>query len=77
MDGDRRYLALAADQENAFLSPDESRVVAEAWRQKGVDARYEEIAGANHFTVLDPLSDANSAMTARCATLAAKCAKDR
>ena len=29
MDGDRRYLARAADQENAFLSPDESRVVAE------------------------------------------------
>src|SRR2546422_800580 len=29
MDGDRRHLARAADQENAFLSPDESRVVAE------------------------------------------------
>jgi arylformamidase len=32
--------------------------------------RYEEIAGANHFTVVDPLTDANSAMTARVAALA-------
>ncbi len=53
----------------------QSRIVVDAWRQKGIDARYEEIAGANHFTVLDPLSDPNSAMTARCAALAAKCAK--
>ena len=53
----------------------QSRTVADTWRQKGVDARYEEIAGANHFTVLDPLTDAASAMTARCAALAARCAK--
>lgn len=53
----------------------QSRIVADAWRQKGVDARYEEIASANHFTVLDPLTDAASAMTARCAALAARCAK--
>jgi arylformamidase len=53
----------------------QSRIVVDAWRQKGVDARYEEIAGASHFTVLDALSDPNSAMTARCAALAAKCAK--
>ena len=53
----------------------QSRIVADAWRQKGVETRYEEIAGANHFTVVDPLSDPGSAMTARCAALAAKCAK--
>jgi arylformamidase len=53
----------------------QSRTVVDAWRQKGVDARYEEIAGANHFTVLDPLTDAASSMTARCAALAARCAK--
>jgi arylformamidase len=53
----------------------QSHIVADAWRQKGVETRYEEIPGANHFTVIDPLSDPGSAMTARCAALAAKCAK--
>jgi arylformamidase len=53
----------------------QSRIVTDAWRQKGVETRYEEMPGANHFTVIDPLSDPNSAMTARCAQLAAKCAK--
>jgi arylformamidase len=38
----------------------QSRVLAEAWA-----ARYEEVPGANHFTVLDPLSDPDSAMVAR------------
>jgi hypothetical protein len=33
------------------------------------------VPGANHFTVLDPLSDPNSAMTARVAALAARSAK--
>jgi arylformamidase len=53
----------------------QSRIVTDAWRQKGVETRYEEAPGANHFTVVDPLSDPNSAMTARCAALASKCAK--
>jgi arylformamidase len=53
----------------------QSRIVTDAWRARGVETRYEEVAGANHFTVVDPLSDPNSAMTARCAALAARCAK--
>jgi arylformamidase len=53
----------------------QSRIVADDWRQRGVETRYEDIPGANHFTVLDPLSDPNSAMTARVAILAARCAK--
>jgi len=53
----------------------QSRIVADDWRQRGVETRYEDIPGANHFTVLDPLSDPNSAMTARVAALAARCAK--
>ena len=53
----------------------QSKVVADDWRQRGVETRYEAVPGANHFTVLDPLSDPNSAMTARCAALAASCAK--
>jgi arylformamidase len=38
----------------------QSRALSAAW-----GARYEEIAGANHFTVLDGLSDPDSAMVAR------------
>ena len=53
----------------------QSHIVVDGWRAKGVETHYEEIAGANHFTVVEALSDPNSAMTARCAALAAKCAK--
>jgi len=70
----RAFDAVVGGAESAeFLR--QSRVVTDAWRQKGVETRYEEMPGANHFTVLDPLSDPNSAMTARCAALAARCAK--
>ncbi len=48
----------------------QSKIVADGWRARGVDTRYEEIAGANHFTVVDPLGDANSAMSRRIADLA-------
>ncbi len=53
----------------------QSQIIVDAWRPKGVEVRYEEMPGANHFTVLDPLSDPASAMTQRCSALAAKCAK--
>jgi arylformamidase len=48
----------------------QSKMVAEAWRRGMALTRYEEIAGANHFTIIDPLNDPNSAMTARVAALA-------
>ncbi|HET9717170.1 MAG TPA: alpha/beta hydrolase [Pseudolabrys sp.] len=48
----------------------QSKEIAEAWRQDMALTRYEEISGANHFTVIDPLADPNSAMTARVAALA-------
>ena len=32
--------------------------------------RYEEVAGANHFTVIDPLANPGTLMTARVAALA-------
>jgi arylformamidase len=53
----------------------QSHIITDNWRQRGIETRYEEVPGANHFTVVDPLSDPNSAMTARCAELAARCAK--
>jgi arylformamidase len=48
----------------------QSKSIVEAWRRAQALTRYEEIAGANHFTVIDPLSNPNSAMTARVAAMA-------
>jgi arylformamidase len=48
----------------------QSKTIAEAWQQGMVLARYEEVAGTNHFTVIDPLASPGSAMTARVAALA-------
>ena len=48
----------------------QSKIIADGWGARGVATRYEEIAGANHFTAIDPLSDPASAMTARVAELA-------
>jgi arylformamidase len=50
----------------------QSRMIADTWKKGGADTRYEEIPGANHFTVLDPLSDPDSAMVGRLAELAKK-----
>ncbi len=47
----------------------QSRAIVEAWQGRA-RTRYEEIAGANHFTVIDPLADPGSAMVARVAELA-------
>jgi arylformamidase len=42
----------------------QSRALARKW-----SARFEEIAGANHFTILDPLTDPGSAMVTRVAEM--------
>ncbi len=59
---------VGADESGEFLR--QSHTIVDAWARQGAVARYEEIAGANHFTVLDPLTDPDSAMTARVARLA-------
>jgi arylformamidase len=48
----------------------QSKIVADGWREKGVETRYEAIPGMNHFTVCDPLIDPTSAMTKRLVELA-------
>jgi arylformamidase len=49
-----------------------SKTIAEEWGRRGVKTRYEEIAGANHFSVLDPMTDPASAMVMRMAALTEK-----
>jgi arylformamidase len=48
----------------------QSRAIADAWGEGGAMTRYEEIAGANHFTVIAPLAYPASAMCARLKQLA-------
>jgi arylformamidase len=48
----------------------QSRLIADIWGEAGVSTRYEEVAGANHFTVLAPLTDPTSPMVRRLASLA-------
>jgi arylformamidase len=48
----------------------QSRIIADLWGKAGVSTRYEELAGANHFTVLAPLVDPTSPMVKRLASLA-------
>jgi arylformamidase len=65
----RRFDAVVGSLESSeFLR--QSKIIAEGWRSRGVATRYEEIAGANHFTVVDALGDAASEMTRRVVQLA-------
>ena len=47
----------------------QSHIIAEAWRQSGAETRYKAVPGANHFTVIDPLSDPASKMVERLVAL--------
>jgi arylformamidase len=47
-----------------------SKTIAEGWREKGVETRYEALPGMNHFTVCDAMTDPTSAMTKRLVELA-------
>lgn len=48
----------------------QSRAIVETWGEAGARTRYEAIDGANHFTVLAPLADRDSAMVRRIRDLA-------
>ena len=47
----------------------QSKLITQAW-QGAAQTRYEELPGKNHFNVLDPFMDSQSAMTARVVELA-------
>ena len=48
----------------------QSSIVTETWRKSGAQTRYEAVPGANHFTIIEPLADAKSAMTRRVVEMA-------
>ncbi|MGD9814760.1 MAG: alpha/beta hydrolase [Hyphomonadaceae bacterium] len=50
----------------------QSAAIVNTWGEAGVETRYEEIAGANHFTVIAPLADPESAMCERVKQLVEK-----
>lgn len=59
---------VGADESPEFLR--QSRMMADLWAARGVETRYEALPGLNHFTVLDPLFDKDSAVVRRIAELA-------
>ncbi|MPZ58576.1 MAG: alpha/beta hydrolase fold domain-containing protein [Rhizobiales bacterium] len=48
----------------------QSRAIAESWRRSEAQTRDEAVPGANHFTVIEPLADPDSAMVRRLVELA-------
>jgi arylformamidase len=54
---------VGAFESNEFLR--QSLLIVDTWAEAGAVTRYEEIGGANHFNVLDPLTDLASLMVTR------------
>jgi arylformamidase len=65
----RRFDAVCGGLESSEFKR-QSRTLAQAWGQAGGETRFGEIAGTNHFTVIDALADPESAMTQRVVELA-------
>lgn len=55
-------------ESEAFM--DQSRAMAARWGDAGAETRFEPLPDLNHFTVLDPLFDAESTLVRRLADLA-------
>ena len=65
----RRFWPLVGGAESEeYLK--QSRRITDVWGLEGVHTRYEEIPGANHFTVIAGLADPESGMSRRLAALA-------
>ena len=58
---------VGGDESAEFLR--QSKIIADDWRERGVETRYEAIPGMNHFTICDAMSNPDSAMTARLVAL--------
>jgi arylformamidase len=48
----------------------QSRTIVDAWSRAGVETRFAEVPGANHFTAIAPLANPDSPMTLRLLELA-------
>jgi arylformamidase len=59
---------VGGDESPEFLR--QSKMMADHWAENGVETRYEALPGLNHFTVLGPLLDPDSAMVKRVVALA-------
>ena len=59
---------VGGDESPEFLR--QSRMMADHWGAQGVDTRYEALPGLDHFTVLDPLFNPESALVRRIVDLA-------
>ena len=59
---------VGGDESSEFLR--QSRMMADHWAARGVETRCDVLPGLNHFTVLDPLFDADSGLVVRVAALA-------
>ncbi|CAN7285658.1 alpha/beta hydrolase [Brevundimonas sp. LjRoot202] len=59
---------VGGDESPEFLR--QSKMMADLWGARGVETRYQALPGLNHFTVLDPLFDKDSALVKRIAALA-------
>ncbi len=59
---------VGGDESAEFLR--QSRMMADHWANNGVETRYQALPGLNHFTVLDPLFDADSGLVERIVELA-------
>lgn len=64
IDHDARFDAwVGGDESPEFLR--QSRSQAQRWQMMGAKTRYQEVAGANHFTAVAPLTDPKSPMVLR------------
>lgn len=59
---------VGADESPEFLR--QSKMMADHWGARGVETRYQALAGLDHFTVLDPLFDTDSEVVRRLVDLA-------
>jgi arylformamidase len=50
----------------------QSRMIVDAWGRAGIETRFAEVPGANHFTAIAPLADPDSPMTQRLLELAVR-----